>query len=156
MTPAPHPVVQVLTAPEVVGAASVVTVAVLGLLGALIRTYTRRVEQGLRHLGRRAERAEAAADAARDGVTNRHGTHLRDDIDEVRAGLSTVLARLDTAETARQADVERQDATLAGISTRMARVETQADGLRADVRALDARVTRQEDRPCRQCQGGSP
>lgn len=155
MTPAPHPVVQVLTAPEVVAAASVVTVAVLGLLGALIRTYTRRVEQGLRHLGRRAERAEAAADAAREGVTNAHGTHLRDDIDEVRAGLSTVLARLDTAETARQADVERQDATLAGISTRMARVETQADGLRADVRALDARVTRQEDRPCRQCQGGS-
>jgi hypothetical protein len=146
-------VVQVLTAPEVVGAASVVTVAVLGLLGALIRTYTRRVEQGLRHVGRRAERAEAAADAARDGVTNRHGTHLRDDIDEVRAGLSTVLARLDTAETARQADVERQDEALASIGARVSRVETHSDGLRADLRALDARLARQEERPCRQCQG---
>lgn len=148
MTPAPHPVVQVLTAPEVVGAASVVTVAVLGLLGALIRTYTRRVEQGLRHLGARTEAARDAADAARRGVDNEHGTHLRDDIDEVRASLSTVLDRLDTAETARQADVERQATTLACISTRMARVETQADGLRADIRALDARVTRQESRPC--------
>ena len=62
----------------------------------------------------------------------------------MRAQLSTVLARLDTAETARQTDVERQDATLSAISTRVARVETQADGLRADIRALDGRVTRQD------------
>lgn len=156
MTPAPHPVVQVLTAPEVVGAASVVTVAVLGLLGALIRTYTRRVEQGLRHVGHRAERAEAAADAARDGVTNRHGTHLRDDIDEVRASLSTVLARLDTAETARQADVERQDEALHEISRRMSRAETHTDGLRADLRAIDGRLARQEGRTCAKCRGDDP
>ena len=77
-------------------------------------------------------------------MTNQHGTHLREDLDEVRAQLSTVLARLDTAETARQTDVERQDATLSAISTRVARVETQADGLRADIRALDGRVTRQD------------
>ena len=62
----------------------------------------------------------------------------------MRVQLSMVLARLDTAETARQTDVERQDATLSAISTRVARVEMQADGLRADIRALDGRVTRQD------------
>lgn len=144
MTPAPHPVVQVLTAPEVVTASTVAVAAILGLLGALIRAQTRRVEQGLSRLWARVEAARTAADAARDGVTNQHGTHPREDLDEVRAQLSTVLARLDTAETARQTDVERQDATLSAISTRVARVETQADGLRADIRALDGRVTRQD------------
>lgn len=149
MTGAPHPVVQVLTAPEVITAASVVTVAVLGLMGALIRSYTRRVERGLRRLGARADAARDAADAAREGVTNRHGTHLRDDLDEVRATLATVLARMDMAETARQADAERQAETLGLIAQRVSRVETHADGLRADLRALDARVTHQEvDRPC--------
>lgn len=144
MTPAPHPVVQVLTAPEVVTASTVAVAAILGLLGAFIRAQTRRVEQGLSRLWARVEAARTAADAARDGVTNQHGTHLREDLDEVRAQLSTVLARLDTAETARQTDVERQDATLSAISTRVARVEMQADGLRADIRALDGRVTRQD------------
>ncbi|MCZ0858177.1 hypothetical protein OHJ16_08995 [Actinomyces israelii] len=144
MTPAPHPVVQVLTAPEVVTASTVAVAAILGLLGAFIRAQTRRVEQGLSRLRARVEAARTAADAARDGVTNQHGTHLREDLDEVRAQLSTVLARLDTAETARQTDVERQDATLSAISTRVARVEMQADGLRADIRALDGRVTRQD------------
>ena len=144
MTPAPHPVVQVLTAPEVVTASTVAVAAILGLLGAFIRAQTRRVEQGLSRLWARVEAARTAADAARDGVTNQHGTHLREDLDEVRAQLSTVLARLDTAETARQTDVERQDATLSAISTRVARVEMQAAGLRADIRALDGRVTRQD------------
>ena len=144
MTPAPHPVVQVLTAPEVVTASTVAVAAILGLLGAFIRAQTRRVEQGLSRLWARVEAARTAADAARDGVTNQHGTHLREDLDEVRAQLSMVLARLDTAETARQTDVERQDATLSAISTRVARVEMQADGLRADIRALDGRVTRQD------------
>ena len=144
MTPAPHPVVQVLTAPEVVTASTVAVAAILGLLGAFIRAQTRRGEQGLSRLWARVEAARTAADAARDGVTNQHGTHLREDLDEVRAQLSMVLARLDTAETARQTDVERQDATLSAISTRVARVEMQADGLRADIRALDGRVTRQD------------
>ena len=144
MTPAPHPVVQVLTAPEVVTASTVAVAAILGLLGAFIRAQTRRVEQGLSRLWARVEAARTAADAARDGVTNQHGTHLREDLDEVRAQLSMVLARLDTAETARQTDVERQDATLSAISTRVARVEMQADGRRADIRALDGRVTRQD------------
>ena len=51
MTGAPHPVVQVLTAPEVITAATTAVVVVLGLLAALVRSYTRRVERGLRRLG---------------------------------------------------------------------------------------------------------
>lgn len=156
MTPAPHPVVQVLTAPEVLTAATGAVAVILGLLSVLVRSQTRRLEDGLHRLGRHTDAAKTAAERATESVTNNHGTHMRDDIDEVRAGLETVLARLDTAETARQADVERQDDALATIGARVFRVETHADGLRADLRALDARITHQEERPCRTCRGSQP
>lgn len=156
MTPAPHPVVQVLTAPEVLTAATGAVAVILGLLSVLVRSQTRRLEDGLHRLGRRADAAKTAAERATESVTNNHGTHMRDDLDEVRAGLETVLARLDIAETARQADVERQDDALATIGARVSRVETHADGLRADLRALDARITHQEDRPCQQCRSQLP
>lgn len=156
MTPAPHPVVQVLTAPEVLTAATGAVAVILGLLSVLVRSQTRRLEDGLHRLGRRTDAAKTAAERATESVTNNHGTHMRDDLDEVRASLETVLARLDTAETARQADVERQDDALATIGARVSRVETHADGLRADLRALDARITHQEERPCRTCRGSQP
>lgn len=156
MTPAPHPVVQVLTAPEVLTAATGAVAVILGLLSVLVRSQTRRLEDGLRRLGRHTDAAKTAAERTTESVTNNHGTHMRDDLDEVRAGLETVLARLDTAETARQADVERQDDALATIGARVSRVETHADGLRADLRALDARITHQEERPCRTCRGSQP
>lgn len=146
MTPTTHPVIQVLTAPEVAAAASGAVAALLGLLVMLIRSQTHRLEDRLHSLGIRTDEACNAADEARRGVTNEHGTHLRDDLDEVRDNLNTVLARLDTAETARQADVERSEEKLEIIARRVSRVETHADGLRADLRSLDARVARQEVR----------
>jgi len=146
----------VLTAPEVLTAAAGAVAVILGLLSVLVRSQTRRLEDGLHRLGQHTDAAKTAAERATESVTNNHGTHMRDDLDEVRAGLETVLARLDTAETARQADVERQDDALATIGARVSRVETHADGLRADLRALDARITHQEERPCRTCRGSQP
>lgn len=157
MSPAPAsaPIVEVLTSREVAGAVGVLVLALLGLAVAAARWARAWVEGRLGALHTQIEGAAAAAEvaaeqagAAREGVTNAHGTHLRDDLDEVRATLATVLARMDMAETARQADVERQAETLGLIAQRVSRVETHADGLRADLRALDARVTHQEDRPC--------
>ena len=151
MIPSTHPVIQVLTAPEAAAAASGAVAALLGLLVVIIRSQTRRLENGLHSLGIRTDEARNAADEARRGVTNEHGTHLRDDLDEVRDNLNMVLARLDTAETARQADAERQDEALHEISRRMSRAETHTDGLRADLRAIDGRLARQEERVCAKC-----
>lgn len=144
--PLVHPVVQVLTAPEVMAAAAAVIASVLGALVALVRAQTSRLEASLTRVGVRAAEARAAADASREAVTNEHGTHLRDDVDAVRATLGVVLGRMDAAETARQGDAARQEEMLMAISGRVSRTEAQIDNLREDLRTLDSRATQQDAR----------
>ena len=141
----PPPVTQVMTAPEVLAALSAVVVALAGVLAALARWLRRRITaqiDGVSDQARRAAEAsvEAAgqAAAARDGVTNSHGTHLRDDVDgliaavaDLTAGQTTMLQRMDAAEMARIAEAEARE-------SRDRRAELQIDGLRDDLRAHTA------------------
>lgn len=140
MTPAPAsaPIVEILTSQEVVGAVGVLVLALLGLAVAAARWARAWVEGRLGALHTQIEGAAAAAEvaaeqagAAREGVTNAHGTHLRDDVDELRAGLATVLERMDAAELARLAEAEARE-------RRDRRAEDQLDGLRDDLRASTA------------------
>lgn len=160
MSPAPAsaPIVEILTSREVAGAVGVLVLALLGLAVTAARWARTWVESRLASLHTQIESAAAAAEvaaeqagAAREGVTNAHGTHLRDDVDELRAGLTTVLERMDAAEMARLAEAEARE-------RRDRRAEDQLDGLRDDLRAaaasterrigsLDARVSALEHPP---------
>ena len=140
MTPAPAsaPIIEILTSPEVAGAVGILVLALLGLAVAAARWARAWVESRLGALHTQIEGAAAAAEvaaeqagAAREGVTNAHGTHLRDDVDELRAGLATVLERMDAAEMARLAEAEARE-------RRDRRAEDQLDGLRDDLRAAAA------------------
>lgn len=137
MSPAPAsaPIVEILTSREIAGAVGVLVLALLGLAVAAARWARAWVENRLSVLHTQIEGAAAAAEvaaeqagAAREGVTNAHGTHLRADVDELRAGLATVLERMDAAEMARLAEAEARE-------RRDRRAEDQLDGLRDDLRA---------------------
>lgn len=144
MSPAPAsaPIVEILTSQEVAGAVGILVLALLGLAVAAARWARAWVEGRLASLHTQIEGAAAAAEvaaeqagAAREGVTNAHGTHLRDDVDELRAGLATVLERMDAAEMARLAEAEARE-------RRDRRAEDQLDGLRDDLRAAAASTER--------------
>lgn len=144
MSPAPAsaPIVEILTSQEVAGAVGILVLALLGLAVAAARWARAWVEGRLGALHTQIEGAAAAAEvaaeqagAAREGVTNAHGTHLRDDVDELRAGLTTVLERMDAAELARLAEAEARE-------RRDRRAEDQLDGLRDDLRAAAASTER--------------
>lgn len=144
MSPAPAsaPIVEILTSQEVAGAVGILVLALLGLAVAAARWARAWVEGRLASLHTQIEGAAAAAEvaaeqagAAREGVTNAHGTHLRDDVDELRAGLATVLSRMDAAEMARLAEAEARE-------RRDRRAEDQLDGLRDDLRAAAASTER--------------
>lgn len=144
MSPAPAsaPIVEILTSQEVAGAVGILVLALLGLAVAAARWARAWVEGRLGALHTQIEGAAAAAEvaaeqagAAREGVTNAHGTHLRDDVDELRAGLATVLERMDAAELARLAEAEARE-------RRDRRAEDQLDGLRDDLRAAAASTER--------------
>lgn len=144
MSPAPAsaPIIEILTSQEVAGAVGILVLALLGLAVAAARWARAWVEGRLASLHTQIEGAAAAAEvaaeqagAAREGVTNAHGTHLRDDVDELRAGLATVLERMDAAEMARLAEAEARE-------RRDRRAEDQLDGLRDDLRAAAASTER--------------
>lgn len=135
---APHPAVQVLTAPEVVSASVTLVVAMLGWVTWRLRSAQSLTERVVAHVGVNAARAATAAEKAAEQTTNNHDLNLRDDLDR---RFETVLARLDAAETARQADEAERRAEAAEVARRMARTEAQLDGLRDDVRAIDGRLT---------------
>lgn len=167
MIPAPSaPIVEVLTSREVAGAVGVLVLALLGLAVAAARWARAWVEGRLgalhtqiRAAGEAAEQAGAAAEVAAEqaGETRRSvgscpwHPQLRDDVDELRAGLATVLERMGAAEMARLAEAEARE-------RRDRRAEDQLDGLRDDLRtaaasterrigSLDARVSALEHPP---------
>lgn len=152
MTPAPAsaPIVEILTSQEVVGAVGVLVLALLGLAVAAARWARAWVEGRLSALhtqikaaGAAAEQAGAAAEVAAEqaGETRKSvgncpwHPQLREDVDELRAGLSTVLERMDAAEQARLAEAEARE-------RRDRRAEDQLDGLRDDLRAAAASTER--------------
>ena len=80
-SPGAHPVVHVLTAPEVLTALGSLTVAAISILAVLLRLYGRRIESTLTHVGTKVTQAADAAEGARDQVSNNHQVNLRDDLD---------------------------------------------------------------------------
>ena len=133
-----HPLVEVFSSQEVAAAAGVFLLAVIGLATMGVRWARAWVESqiGALHsqvaeVGDRAKGAREAAEQAVDATTNSHGTHIRDDLDEVRAAVDTILKRMDAAELAR---IQERDTR----ERRDRRAEDRIDGMRDDIRALTA------------------
>ena len=143
------PLVEVFTSREVVAGLVAMVVGLLSL-GNLVLRWTRSWVQAridalhdqVVRVGDRAEGAKEAATRAVEATTNSHGTHIRDDMDEIQKDvrtiqqtLTTVLERMDVAETNRieeRSERERRDQ----------RAENQIDGLRDDIRAIPANSER--------------
>ena len=137
------PLVEVFTSREVVAGLVALVVGLLSL-GNLVLRWSRSWIQSridalhdqVVRVGDRAEGAKEAATRAVEATTNSHGTHLRDDMDEIREDvravqqtLAMVLDRMDVAESNRveeRTERERRDQ----------RAENQIDGLRDDVRMV--------------------
>ena len=141
-----EPIVEVLASKEVVAGIATFVVAFLTLLGAFIRWLIAWVNRKILSLqtqmadiSESASKAETEARGAREGVTNSHGTHLRDDLDEVRAGMKTLMRKVDGIEKARLEDARSRE-------RRDQRAEDQIDGLRLDVRALTASAEKTHER----------
>lgn len=137
------PLVEVFTSREVVAGLVALVVSLLSF-GNLVLHWSRSWIQSridalhdqVVRVGDRAEGAKEAATRAVEATTNSHGTHLRDDMDEIREDvravqqtLATVLDRMDVAESNRieeRTERERRDQ----------RAENQIDGLRDDIRMI--------------------
>lgn len=143
------PLVEVFTSREVVAGLVALVVGLLSL-GNLVLRWSRSWIQSridalhdqVVRVGDRAEGAKEAATRAVEATTNSHGTHIRDDMDEIREDVQTiqrtltmVLDRMDVAESNRieeRNERERRDQ----------RAENQIDGLRDDIRAITANSER--------------
>lgn len=103
MTGATHPVVAVITAPEVVAALISVIVAICGTIAIQLRALQERLKQ-------RLDDVHAAAEAARE-VTNHHGSNLRDDLDALAAQMREGLAAIQSAQNRAdaRAEIERSE-----------------------------------------------
>lgn len=141
ITPSP-PFTEVFSSQEVAAAVGVFLLAIIGLATMGVRWARAWVEAqiGALHsqvaeVGDRAKGAREAAEQAVDATTNSHGTHLRDDLDEVRGAVDTILKRMDSAELAR---IEERDTR----ERRDRRAEDQIDGMRDDIRSMAASAER--------------
>ena len=97
-----HPFVEVFSSQEVAAATGVFLLAVIGLatMGvrwarAWVETQIGALHSQVAEVGDRAKGAREAAEQAVDATTNSHGTHIRDDLDEVRDAVDTILKRMD-------------------------------------------------------------
>lgn len=101
MTGATHPVVAVITAPEVVAALISVIVAICGTIAIQLRALQERLKQ-------RLDDVHATAEAAREQVTNHHGSNLRDDLDALAAQMREGLAAIQSAQNRADARAESE------------------------------------------------
>ncbi len=141
-----EPIVEVLASKEVVAGIATFVVAFLTLLVAFIRwgvAWVNRkvvsIQTQMADISESASKAETEARGAREGVTNSHGTHLRDDLDEVRAGMKTLVRKVNEIDRARMEEARSRE-------RRDQRAEDQIDGLRLDVRALTASAEKTHER----------
>lgn len=93
---ATHPLVAVMATPEVVTALAALGIAICGVLTMQLKSVAARLRS-------RIDAVHETAEAAREQVTNHHGTNLRDDLDKlsrhVREGMTAIQAAQNRADT---------------------------------------------------------
>jgi len=101
VTAATHPLVAVMATPEVVAALAALGVAICGVITMQLKALSARLKS-------RIDAVHQTAEAAREQVTNHHGTNLRDDLDQLARQLREGMAAIQAAQNRADARAERE------------------------------------------------
>lgn len=101
MTPSTHPLVTVMATPEVVAALAALGIAICSVITVQLKALSARLKS-------RIDAVHETAEAAREQVTNHHGTNLRDDMDQLALHVREGLAAIQAAQNCADARAERE------------------------------------------------
>lgn len=101
MTGATHPLVAVMATPEVVAALAALGIAICGVVTMQLKALSARLKN-------RIDAVHKTAEAAREQVTNHHGTNLRDDLDQLSRQLREGMTAIQAAQNRADARAERE------------------------------------------------
>lgn len=101
MTPSTHPLVAVMATPDVVAALAALSVAICGVITMQLKALSSRLRS-------RIDAVHETAEAAREQVTNHHGTNLRDDLDQLSLQLREGLTAIQVSQNRADARAERE------------------------------------------------
>ena len=131
MTPSTHPLVAVMATPEVVAALAALGVAICGILTMQLKSVAARLRS-------RIDAVHKTAEAAREQVTNHHGTNLRDDLDQLSRQLREGLVAIQASQNRADARAEREhDERVAEVRQLREDLGRLRDDLSAQRAALD-------------------
>lgn len=101
MSEATHPLVAVMATPDVVAALAALGIAICGVITVQLKALSARLKS-------RIDAVHETAEAAREQVTNHHGTNLRDDVDQLARQVREGLASIQAAQNRADARAERE------------------------------------------------
>lgn len=131
MISATHPLVAVMATPEVVAALATLGIAICGVVTMQLKAISARLKN-------RIDAVHETAEAAREQVTNHHGTNLRDDLDQlsrqVREGMTAIQAAQNRADARAEREHDERVAEVRMLREEMGRIREDLSAQRA---ALD-------------------
>ena len=131
MIGATHPLVAVMATPEVVAALAALGIAICGVVTMQLKALSARLKN-------RIDAVHETAEAAREQVTNHHGTTLRDDLDQlsrqVREGMTAIQAAQNRADARAEREHDERVAEVRMLREEMGRIREDLSAQRA---ALD-------------------
>lgn len=131
MIGATHPLVAVMATPEVVAALAALGIAICGVITMQLKALSARLKN-------RIDAVHDTAEAAREQVTNHHGTNLRDDLDQLsrqlREGMTAIQASQNRADARAEREHDERVAEVRMLREEMGRIREDLSAQRA---ALD-------------------
>lgn len=128
MTPSTHPLVAVMATPEVVAALAALGIAICGVVTMQLKALSARLKN-------RIDAVHETAEAAREQVTNHHGTNLRDDLDQlsrqVREGMTAIQVAQNRADTRAEREHDERVAEVRMLREEMGRIRDDISAQRA-------------------------
>ena len=128
---ATHPLVAVMATPEVVAALAALGIAICGVVTMQLKVISARLKN-------RIDAVHETAEAAREQVTNHHGTNLRDDLDQLsrqlREGMTAIQASQNRADARAEREHDERVAEVRMLREEMGRIREDLSAQRA---ALD-------------------
>lgn len=101
MIGATPPLVAVMATPEVVAALAALGIAICGVVTVQLKALAARLKN-------RIDAVHETAEAAREQVTNHHGTNLRDDLDQLSRQVREGMTAIQVAQNHADARAERE------------------------------------------------
>lgn len=120
-----------MATPEVVAALAALGIAICGVVTMQLKAFSARIKN-------RIDAVHETAEAAREQVTNHHGTNLRDDLDQLsrqlREGMKAIQASQNRADARAEREHDERVAEVRMLREEMGRIREDLSAQRA---ALD-------------------